>query len=145
MLSGFETFLSKSRKIPENRIKFYLHWVQRFLKSCKYQPDDINAKQVDKFLDSLEVDNNIADWQVRQAADAVIIYVELFLKKQLGSTDHSDSNDKTRKLSPAWGRVFEDVRDTICLRHHSMSAKTVFGRTKPAGQHVTVTTEDCRT
>jgi hypothetical protein len=101
--------------------------VQRFLKSCKYRLDDINAEQVDKFLDSLEADNNIADWQVRQAADAVIIYGELFLKKQLRSTDHSDSNDKSRKLSSAWGRVFEDVRDTIRLRHHSMSAKTVFG------------------
>ena len=109
MLSEFETFLSKSRKVPENGIKFYIHWVQRFLTFCKYQLESINTEQVDKFLDSLEADNNIADWQVKQAADAVITYVELFLKKQLRSSDRSDSDNKTRKLSLAWGRAFEDT------------------------------------
>jgi len=36
-LGDFETFLLKSGTIPENKNKFYLHWVRKFLKSVNYQ------------------------------------------------------------------------------------------------------------
>lgn len=88
--------------------------------------DSINAKRVDVFLDSLEADKNIADWQVRQAADAVITYVELFLKKQLKATHHNDSVAKTVKMSPAWRQVFQNARDTIRLRHYSLSTEKTY-------------------
>jgi hypothetical protein len=44
-LTDFETFLSKLGTIPEDRIKFYIHWVRRFLKSCNYQLDNIPVKK----------------------------------------------------------------------------------------------------
>jgi len=45
VLPDFETFLSKSGTIPEGKIKFYLYWVQRFLKTCNYQPDSIPVQK----------------------------------------------------------------------------------------------------
>ena len=65
-LTDFETFLSKLGTIPEDRIKFYIHWVRRFLKSCNYQLDNINTQRVSEYLDSLEADEKTADWQVSQ-------------------------------------------------------------------------------
>jgi integrase len=76
VLSDFEAFLLKSGTIPEEKIKFYIHWVRRFLKSCNYQLENINTERVTQYLDSLDADEKIADWQVKQAADAVILYVE---------------------------------------------------------------------
>jgi len=43
-LADFETFLSKLGAIPEDKIKFYLHWVRRFLKSCNYQLDSVQLR-----------------------------------------------------------------------------------------------------
>ncbi|MGD0918788.1 MAG: phage integrase N-terminal SAM-like domain-containing protein [Thermodesulfobacteriota bacterium] len=83
VLADFETFLSKLGAIPEDKIKFYIYWVRRFLKSCNYQLDNIDTQHVSQYLDSLDADEKIADWQVRQAADAVILYVEKYLKRPL--------------------------------------------------------------
>ena len=33
----FEMFLSKLGTIPEDKTKFYVRWVRRFLRSCNYQ------------------------------------------------------------------------------------------------------------
>ena len=82
-LEDFQAFLSKLGTIPEDKTKFYLHRVRRFLKSCNYQLDNINADRVSQYLDSLDADEKIADWQVKQAADAVILYVEKYLKRPL--------------------------------------------------------------
>lgn len=83
MLRDFETFLSKLGTIPDDKTKFYVHWVRRFLKSCNYQLDNIKTERVSQYLDSLDADEKIADWQVKQAADAVILYVEKYLKRPL--------------------------------------------------------------
>jgi len=85
VLSEFQTFWSKSGKVPENRIKHYIYWTQRFLKFCKYQPEDMDLNRITQYLDSLVANESIADWQVRQAADAVLTYVEQFLDKPLKS------------------------------------------------------------
>jgi len=45
MLEDFEAFLSKLWTVPD-KIKFYIHWVRRFLKSCSYQLENINAGRI---------------------------------------------------------------------------------------------------
>jgi len=37
MLRDFQTFLSQLGTVPENKTKFYIHWVRRFVKFCNYQ------------------------------------------------------------------------------------------------------------
>jgi len=54
VLADFETFRSKLGAIPEEKIKFYIHWVRRFLKSCNYQLDNINTEHVSQYLASLQ-------------------------------------------------------------------------------------------
>jgi len=64
VLGDFKTFLSKLGTIPENKTKFYLYWVRKFLKSCNYQLENINTERVSQYLDSLEADEKVADRQV---------------------------------------------------------------------------------
>lgn len=120
----FEVFLTESEKIPKDKTKYYLYWVRRFLKQCNYQPDNINTEQIEKYLDSLEADESIADWQVKQAADAVILYVERFLAKQLEqSKNYAYSKAQIHTVSPLWKRIIDETRKTVRLRHYSLSTE----------------------
>ena len=84
--------------VPENKTKFYIHWVRRFLKSCNYQFEIINTDRVSQYLDSLDADKKIADWQVKQAADAVILYVGQYLKKPLQQTTSLAEDPRAKSI-----------------------------------------------
>lgn len=72
MAEDFEVFLSKLGTVPKDKIRYYIHWVRRFLKSCNYQLENINTERISQYLDSLDADEKVAGWQVKQAAsDAV--------------------------------------------------------------------------
>ena len=58
MTEDLETFFSKLGTVPEDKIKFYIHWVRRFLKFSNYQLENINTERVSQYLDSLDVDEN---------------------------------------------------------------------------------------
>ena len=130
VIGDFETFLSKLGTIPENKTKFYLHWVRKFLKFCNYQLDNINTKHVSQYLDSLDTDEKIVDWQVRQAADAVLLYVEKYLKRPLQEITTSENNSKgesvDQKGSLSWRQTLEEAQNLIRLRHYSLSTEKTY-------------------
>jgi len=129
-LADFETFLSKLGTIPEDKFKFYIHWVRRFLKSCNYQLDNINTQHVSQYLDSLDADEKIADWQVRQAADAVILYVEKYLKRPLQQITSLAKGPRVKSLdqrgSFPWQQTLEEAKNVIRLRHYSLSTEKTY-------------------
>ena len=130
VLRDFEAFLSKLGTIPDDKTKFYIHWVRRFLKFCNYQLENINAERVSQYLDSLDADEKIADWQVKQAADAVILYVEKYLKKSIQQVASvtKDSRKKSidQKRSLQWKQTLEEAKNAIRLRHFSLSTEKTY-------------------
>ncbi len=104
--------------------------MRRFLKSCNYQLENINTERVAQYLDSLDADEKIADWQVKQAADAVILYVQKYLKRPLQQITSSakDSRKKSigQKGSLAWEQTLEETRNAIRLRHYSLSTEKTY-------------------
>jgi integron integrase len=128
VLADFETFLSKLGTIPEGKIKFYVYWVRRFLKSCNYQLDNINIQNVSQYLDSLDADEKTADWQVRQAADAVILYIEKYLRRPLQEITPKDPGAKPviKKGSFQWQQTLDEVKTAIRLRHYSLSTEKTY-------------------
>ena len=130
VLADFEKFLSKLGSIPQDKIRFYIHWVRRFLKSCNYQLDNINTQHVSQYLDSLDADEKIADWQVRQAADAVILYVQKYLKRPLQPITSlaRDSREKSadQKRSLPWQQTLDEAKNVIRLRHYSLSTEKTY-------------------
>jgi hypothetical protein len=60
-------------------------------------------------LDSLDADGRIADWQVKQAPDAVILHVEKYLKRPLQqpTSPAKDSREKSigQEGSLTWGQT----------------------------------------
>ena len=130
VLRDFEAFLSKLGTVPEDKIKFYLHWVRRFLKFCSYQVENINTERLSQYLDSLDADEKIADWQVKQAADAVILYVEQYLKmplkKRTPLPEDPRSNSKDQKETSSWKETLEEAKNVIRLRHFSLSTEKTY-------------------
>jgi|GEM_PF-3366216 len=132
-VEDFGEFLSKVGSVPEDKIKFYLHWVRRSLKFSNYQLENINTERVSQYLDSLDTDEKIADWQVKQAADAVILFVEKYLKRSLKKATSltKESRDTTidQKGPVQWKQTIEETKSTIRLRHFSLSTeKTYLGK-----------------
>ena len=130
MLGDFEAFLSKMGTVPEDKIKFYIHWVRRFLKTCNYQLGNIGTDRVSQYLDSLDADEKIADWQVKQAADAVVLYVEKYLQNSLqqGSPLAKDSGTTSidQKGAVLWKQAQEEAKNVIRLRHFSLSTEKTY-------------------
>ena len=130
VLRDFETLISQLGIVSEDKIKFYIHWVRRFLKSCNYQLENINTEHVSQYLDSLEADEKIADWQVKQAADAVILYVEQYLKKPLQNiaslAEESGSKSTDQKPPPPWEHTLEEAKNLIRLRHYSLNTEKTY-------------------
>lgn len=129
-IEDFEEFLSKLGTVPEEKIKFYIHWVRRFLKFCNYQLENINTERISQYLDTLDADEKIADWQVKQAADAVILYVEKYLKRSLEqlTPKAKDSRDTSidQKGSAQWKQTLEETKSAIRLRHFSLSTEKTY-------------------
>jgi hypothetical protein len=80
VLPEFQIFLLSRSLVPEKHVSFYAHWVSKFLafsnRNEELQPD----LRVKKFLNDLKSQKNISDWQIKQADDALWLYIHHFLK-----------------------------------------------------------------
>ena len=79
-LRDFETFLSKLGTIPDDKTKFYFHWVRRFLKSCNYQLDNITTERVSHWFTPMWYQRNLlrskVHWMVyEKSKGGVIIFL----------------------------------------------------------------------
>jgi len=99
---------------------------------CKaiYQLENINTERVSQYLDSLEGDEKVANWQVKQAADAVTLYVEQYLKKPLKQiiplARGSGSPFPDQKAHFSWGQTMGEAKNAIRLRHYSLSTEKTY-------------------
>ena len=74
----------------------------------------------------LEKDERIKDWQVKQAADAVLIYIEKFMNERKISINLSTNaqkekqgNSNPEQQSSTWEYVLSQFHKNILLRHYS--------------------------
>ncbi|HDT11156.1 MAG TPA: integron integrase [bacterium] len=120
----FETYLLNSGFVRKDRIRYYVHWVDRFLKFWKLRPDKPFDIIVPSFLISLETNPNIATWQAKQAADAILIYSEKFLKqsdegKRVETKENETEEILTISDSQKWDEIINAYQKYIRLRHYS--------------------------
>ena len=78
-MDDFRAYILSSRIANEKSAAFYVHWVTGFYGYCTKHPDDaVTQEEVEKYLTYLA--KRREDWQVRQASDAIQLY--LFFKKK---------------------------------------------------------------
>jgi hypothetical protein len=77
-LPEFQAFLSSRKLAPEKNIPFYAYWASRFLAFCNKQASADFPRAALEFQQSLMTDQEIADWQIKQAEEAIRLYVVNF-------------------------------------------------------------------
>lgn len=79
--------------------KSYIRWMVRFIKFCGTKhPLNIDPKEVERFLNHLAVDRNVAASTQNQALCAILFLYKQVLGKQLPQFDHLQWSKKPGKL-----------------------------------------------
>ena len=78
-LKGFEAFVAERDLVPEAHRSFYMHWVRRFLRAQFGAEELADKDKVECFSDQLARDSSVKEWQLRQALQAVSLYLDVFL------------------------------------------------------------------
>jgi hypothetical protein len=71
-LPDFHEFLRAGRLAPERNIPYLAYWASRFLFFIARKDHSDTGSLVIEFIDSLKGREDIADWQVRQAEEALL-------------------------------------------------------------------------
>ena len=129
-LARFQAFLAEKRLARENQIPHLLRWVQHFLGHGHGQLDGLSADTVLSFRRVLENEMALQDWQVRQAENAVAIYLHQFLKLNLSTpvpdtSDRGVTTDATSAVN-TWPVIVEQARTGLRLRHYSYRTEQTY-------------------
>ena len=115
ILPEFQNFLLSRSLVPEKNVSFYAHWVSKFLAFSNRNEDLGPDLRVKKFLNHLKSQKNISDWQIRQADDALRLYINHFLD---GKTLALSPN-LPRKRLPDFSKILGEMRQAIRIKHYS--------------------------
>ncbi len=118
-LQPFQNYLLTRRLVPEKKVSFYLHWVERFIAhgaKSGYQPSDSN--RAEPFLDLLAKSKE--EWQVKQAREALRLS-HFFLTKPADCSHlrHLDSDQ-------AWRSAADEMRQALRLRHRALTTEKTY-------------------
>lgn len=124
-LAEFEDFLKRHRLVIPEKARFYVYWVDRFLKYLQNRPSKPAAQIVSSYLEVMETDPRFADWQVKQAADAILLYADKYLKPKPsllssnGSIESKPMGPNNGRNSAYWKEIFNKLHESMRLRHYS--------------------------
>jgi len=111
-MDDFKAYILSSRIANEKSVGFYLHWVTSFYRYCSKDLDDVVTQEViDEYLAYLA--KRKEDWQVRQASDAIQLY--LFFKKRNNRESRREDGDGKAQ----WKTIAEEMRQALRLRHRA--------------------------
>ena len=117
VLQKFQEFLRDTNLVREKYIPFYVYWSRKFLSFSNKNKELNHELQVRKFLDDLQSHDNVAEWQIRQAHDAIRLYFNHF---KAGSFKNSNQvNMKGKYLPDDINGLVDKVRQAIRIRHYS--------------------------
>ncbi len=122
----FESMLAK-HSVPSAQHTFYKKWLRYYLDFCsKYHFADASSKSLPQFLKKLR-EKRQTDVQVKQAAHAVSLYLDLVTRfnKSRFSGESKALKPVTSTVAPllsdkgAWEKAIADLAGVIKTRHYS--------------------------
>jgi hypothetical protein len=120
-LKEFEDFIKHHRLIKPEKARLYIYWVEKYIKYSQNRPSKPNPQIIELFLESMEMDSRFADWQVKQAADAILLYIDKYLGSNISNRniESKPSGSNSEQISAAWKDVFHRLHENMRLRHYS--------------------------
>jgi integrase len=77
-LPDFQQYLLSRKLVPGKSVTFYAYWANRYLTFSKRLKNADAAEALRRFLEDLQSRENIADWQIQQAKEAIQLYTDHF-------------------------------------------------------------------
>ena len=135
-LKGFEDFVVERKLVAEEQRPFYMRWVRRFLQA-DFSADELRDRdKLACFSDQLAQDSAVKDWQLRQAMQAVALYLDVFLKE---GTGHQAQGSRRAGETPAvQGRqdaggpasgpkeALQEMKKLLRLRHYAYRTEQTY-------------------
>ena len=119
ILLEFQEFLSTSNLVQAKYIPYYAYWSRKFLSFSDKNTELNHDLKVQKFLDDLRSRDNAADWQIRQAHDAIRLYFNHF-------KNNSEGNIKKKHSFSDINDLVEKTRQAIRIRHYSYRTERTY-------------------
>jgi integron integrase len=121
VLPAFQSFLLSHGLAPKKNIPFYAYWASRFLAFCNMRDMTDLSAACPEFEQSLLADRTIADWQVKQAEDAVRIYLTNFKRNM--KPKHHEAGEETQFGAD---RLVEETKRLLRVKHYSYSTERTY-------------------
>ncbi|MDP2969399.1 MAG: hypothetical protein Q8P64_09385 [Deltaproteobacteria bacterium] len=122
-LPDFQQYLLSRKLVPVKNVNFYAYWASRYLTFSKRLKNADPAEALRLFLEDLRSRENIADWQIRQAEEAVQLYSDHFRD---GKAAGSAVDAKTPPVSFDKDLVMATMRKAIRVKHYSLSTERTY-------------------
>ena len=124
ILPDFQEFLLSRGFAPPKNVPFYANWASKFIAFSNRHEELNHDLLFKKFLDKLKSQQNTADWQIRQAHDAVQLYITHFMADKKTAL-RPDKPKKGRDI-PDMSRVIQEMRKAIRIKHYSYSTERTY-------------------
>ncbi|MGA2318423.1 MAG: integron integrase [Thermodesulfobacteriota bacterium] len=124
ILPGFQQFLLSRGFVPAKNVPFYANWVSKFIAFSNRNEELNHDLLFEKFLDKLKSQKNTADWQIKQAHDAVQLYIAHFMADK--KTTLQPSKPQEGREIPDISEVLQDMRKAIRIKHYSYSTERTY-------------------
>lgn len=124
VLPEFQKYLLSRKLVKEKNVPFYAYWASKFL-SFSNNNEEIGVElRVNRFLDRLKKQKNISDWQIRQAEEALRLYIHHFLKGNTSTLSPNAPED--RKKSFDISQILREMQESIRVKHYSYRTEQTY-------------------
>lgn len=124
ILPEFQEFLLSHKLAPEKYVPFLAIWVSKFLAFCNRSGQQAIDLTVTEFLNSLEAMKDIKDWQLRQAGEAVRLYLNHFKGDEIISTAQGAQRPKASIADRP--KLLAEMKRLIRLKHFAYNTELAY-------------------
>ena len=114
-------FFQRTKGISEHRAKYYVGSLNRFLEFYAGSIDEVSEGDLKAFGDYLEAKGHEQS-QVKQAQEAVLLYIEKFLHKDIVFNNRETPGDHQLPVG-TWEEAKDIFIKTLRLRHYSYNTE----------------------
>ena len=125
-LMEFEKYLKTNNLVPENKIKYFSNWADKFLHGLNYKVSAIDQNSIISFINSMRKDQRYEDWQIRQAESAVRIYVRNFLNLNTQPVVQEKPAEQKNQSAFSWQEAILKIKECMRIRHYSYSTEKTY-------------------
>ena len=111
-----------NKVVPQNKAPFSAYWVNRFLFISKDFRGLTQEQQIEQFIQMLHGQENIEDWQIQQAKDALMLYHHHFITGKAPPISRYTSTNITQKVTEL-PQLLSLMRANIRIKHYAYSTE----------------------